>query len=320
MKSSKWYSLTWITESVIFTKTHQVSYLYHNFHHHQQREKRTETECAEGSRDRLRKRLKELFFVKLLFRQKIFPLFPLLMSCFNCCPVHNMIYYNHGWKVPTQVTKSFSFSTSKFDLYIISWLDFRRFGFMKKSICASFHIYSVGLFRGPSLTNTHAHTALTRCVFCVRGKSCTSTCFDRYTKRRRVSWAKVQLQIFLSLEILIWGVCSRFLLSYVIANLKISALKVREGRMNNFTAANTSLRNVSLNAVSETQDELNALCCLKPSDFCCVFPFMSKGQFEDENLVFNGYSAHRNTCDMLPYSSQSFANPKFSFCSFESLP
>lgn len=117
------------------------------------------------------------------------------MSCFNCCPVHNMIYYNHGWKVPTHVTKSFSFSTSKFDLYIISWLDFRRFRWcMKKSICASFHIYSVGLFRGPSLTNTHTHThmALTRCVFCVRGKSCTSTCFDRCTKRRRISWAKVQ--------------------------------------------------------------------------------------------------------------------------------
>lgn len=89
--------------------------------------------------------------------------------------------------------------------------------------------------------------------------------------------------------------------------------------MNNFTAANTSLRNVSLKAVSETQDELNALCCLKPSAFCCVFPFVSKGQFEDENLVFNVYSAHRNTCDMLPYSSQSFANPQFSFCSFESL-
>lgn len=81
--------------------------------------------------------------------------------------------------------------------------------------------------------------------------------------------------------------------------LKISALKVREGRMNNFTAANTSLINVSLKAVSETQDELNALCCLKPSAFCCVFPFVSKGQFEDENLVFNVYSAHRNTCDML---------------------
>lgn len=69
--------------------------------------------------------------------------------------------------------------------------------------------------------------------------------------------------------------------------------------MNNFTAANTSLINVSLKAVSETQDELNALCCLKPSAFCCVFPFVSKGQFEDENLVFNVYSAHRNTCDML---------------------
>lgn len=124
------------TELAIIIKTPLVSYFYCPFHHQQTKTKKTrkmiEMDCDEHQ---------EFFFVKLSLRQKMFPLFPLIMTYFNCYPVHNMIHYKYGWKVPAHVTKSFSFSTSKFDLDTISCLDFRRFSWcIRRSICASFSV------------------------------------------------------------------------------------------------------------------------------------------------------------------------------------